>query len=132
MLSYQILINYLQNHRRYNTNIKPNYCVITGINYHITIFKDQWDNYESISGKPYHLFHISSDENQNRCSSYFWVNNNDYKIKKIPKKYFSYNQPTYTFFSSTRFPCHLYNIDDLLKLFQKILYRCYESNFYKI
>jgi hypothetical protein len=123
MLTYYELTKHLKNQHLYPISIKSNYTVIMfpGTEYHITIFKDQWDNYENVSGKPYYLFHISSNDKNVRCSSYFWISKYTNKIKKIPRQYFMYNQPNYTFFSSTRQPCHLWNVKPLLKKFQKIL-----------
>jgi len=122
MLPYQKLIDYLKQHK-YPITIKPKYSVITvpGNNYHITIFQDQWDDYENTSGKPYYLFHVSSNNEIDRCSSYFWVDKNSLRIKRIPQKYFMYVQPTYSFHSSTRNPCHLGEIKNVLKKFQTIL-----------
>lgn len=123
MLSYQKLVNYLKKQHHYPVSFKSEYFVINvpGYGYHITVFQDQWDNYEDVSERPYYLFHISSESNQNRCSSYFWVKKYDNRIKKIPRKYFMYNQPNYSFFSSTRSPCPLAEIMPLLRIFQKIL-----------
>lgn len=123
MLSYQTLIKYLRDQHDYPVSIKKYYCVIMvpGIDYHITIYEDQWDRYEEISNKPYYLFHVSSNNENNRCSSYFWVNKYNHIIKKIPRNFFMYNQPKYSFFSSTRNPCHLRDISILLKTFQRIL-----------
>lgn len=122
-LTYQLLIKHLIKQHDYPINSKKNYSVIIfpGSKYHITIFEDQWDKYEEISNKPYHLFHISSNDEQERCSSYFWVERDKLIIKKIPRQYFMYNQPNYSFFSSTRTPCHLWNIKKYLKIFQKML-----------
>ena len=100
-----------------NTNTNAN----SNADHHITIFKDQWDDYASITRKPYHLFHISSNNTDNRCSSYFWVGLNTLKIQKIPRGQFLYNQPTYNFYASTRQPCQLKEIMYLLISFQKIL-----------
>ena len=124
MLSYQELINYLLSQDKYQYSIKPLYTVIhlpTYPDYHITIYQDQWDDYKLNTGKPYHLFHISSNDEQNRCSSYFWVGTNTNKIQKIPRKYFKYNQPIYDYFSSTRSPCELKKVIPLLKILQKII-----------
>lgn len=131
-LSYQKLLRYLRNQYDYPINIKSNYTVINipETNFHVTIFKDQWDDYHKVSRLPYYLFHISSDDSQNtsnaagiKCSSYFWVDKRSNKIKNIPRKYFKYNQPTFDFFSSTRSPCRLRDIRYLLMIFQKILFR---------
>lgn len=123
MLSYHELLKRLKNQHLYPISIKTNYVVIMfpGLKYHITIYQEQWDDYERVSGKPYNLFHISSNGENNRCSSYFWVSIYTNKIKKIPRYFFMYNQSNYTFFSSTRSPCHLWEIKPLLKEFQKIL-----------
>lgn len=122
-ITYSILINYLENQKRYPISIKNNYTVINfpSTNYHITIYQDQWDEYSSVTGLPYHLFHISSEDTEDRCSSYFWVRRSDNRIQAIPKKYFRYNQPNYNFYSSTRFPCKLKYIRFHLKSFSRIL-----------
>jgi len=123
VFSYQFLTTNLQKQNIYPISIKSNYLVIMipGMDYHITIYQNQWDDYEKQMEKPYHLFHISSNSEENRCSSYFWVNKNTHRIQKIPKRYFSYNQPSYSFNSSTRNPCHLSDIIKILKIFQKLL-----------
>ncbi len=123
MFTYDKLINLLINQNMYPISIKKKYVVIMfpGINYHVTIFRDQWDDYEKITKKPYNMFHVSSNNEYNRCSSYFWVSKNTNKIKNIPEQFFIYNQPNYTFFSSTRSPCDLGHIESLLAKFQKIL-----------
>lgn len=123
MLTYQELTNSLKNKYKYIVSIKPIYTVITipNTNYHITIYEDQWNNYQENTGKPYHLFHISSNNENNRCSSYFWVDMMTHRIKKIPRKYFSYNQLLYSLSSSTRSPCHLSDITQLLVVFQKMI-----------
>lgn len=123
MLSYDKLVAYLKYQNKYLVTIKPQYLVIKlpNYNYHITIFRDQWNTYESVAKKPYHLFHISSDTEINRCSTYFWVDNKTGKIKNIPEKDFAYNQLEYNFFSSTRSPCSPGEITKILKKFQNIL-----------
>jgi hypothetical protein len=122
MISYKNIIDYLIDYKHnYSYSIKSSYIVINNGKYHITIYQDQWDDYENANGKPYHLFHISLNDINNRCSSYFWVNKSNYHIRKIPTKYFMYNQPTYSFFSSTRSPCKLSEIISTIKLFQKII-----------
>lgn len=127
MISYDILSKYLQKYYKYNTNIRDKYLVITNHNiskkYHITIFRDQWDDYSTVTTLPFHLFHLSSDDVDNRCSSYFWINKKNYLIQKIPNKYFQYNQPVYNFSNSTRSPCNFTELSPLLKFFQKILKR---------
>lgn len=122
-ITYQKLVSHLKKQNIYPINIKSHYCVIMipKNKYHISIFQDQWDNYYNITNKPYHLFHISSNDEQNRCSSYFWVDMHNYKIKKIPKKYFMYGQTYYGFNASTRNPCDFNEIMNILKILQKLL-----------
>lgn len=129
-MKYSKLSFYLKKQHQYPVSVRKNYTVITVPNtkYHITIFQDQWDNYQSVSKKRYHLFHISSDQEDNRCSSYFWVDKNNYRIQKIPKKYFSYQQSNYSFFSSTRKPCNLKNIIKHLVIFQRLLKQISNQN----
>lgn len=128
MLSYndlqQLLLHYDINH-----SVRKNYLVINipGSKYHITIFQDQWDMYEMETAHPYYLFHISSNEENNRCSIYFWVNKNNYRIEPIPTNLFLYNQPKYTFHSSTRSPCSHDNIKKSLIFFQKILNKAHKK-----
>lgn len=123
MISYQKLITSLQNKKTYSFSIKNKYTIIIRSlsKYHITIFQDQWDLYEEKCSQPYHLFHISSNNEQDRCSSYFWVCKNTNKIQNIPDKFFSYEQPTYNFTSSTRSRCPSDSITNEIKIFQQIL-----------
>jgi hypothetical protein len=123
IISYSELISNLQCQTEYSINIKPLYCVIIipKSQFHITIFQDQWDMYEHVTGLPFHLFHISNNDEKNRCSSYFWVDKNTYRLKYIPAEYFSYDQPNFSFFASTRKPCDITKIKIILKIFQKIL-----------
>lgn len=128
MYSYDNLITFLTIHqedktKRYKLIKKKIYSIIVipESDYHISIFQEQWDNYEAISSKPYYLFHISSNNEIDRCSSYFWVDKFSLKIKKIPSSYFKYNQASYDFFSSTRSSCTYENIKTSLICFQKLL-----------
>lgn len=123
MITYEQLLAYLKQQKEYPFSIRKNYFVIIprGSRYHVTVFQDQWDEYEKVTGMSNHLFHISSDSDDDRCSSYFWVDKNDYRIKNIPNKYFKYNQPTYDYYSSTRNPCQFKEIKFILKIFQRIL-----------
>lgn len=122
-MNYRKILNFMINNFPDFLTIKKNYFVIALENteHHITIFKDQWDNYKFFMKKPYHLFHISSNNKENRCSSYFWVTISSLKILKIPKDEFLYNQPIYNFTCSTRSPCSQKNIIYLLRLFQHVL-----------
>ena len=129
MLTYLKLIECLEKYskyRKYTYSIKSNYVVILfpKSEYHVSIFKDQWDEYEFLTGKPYYQFHVSSNNIDQRCSSYFWVKKSTNRIRKIPSKYFYYDQPVYSINESTRSPCKLRKIMPILKLFQKFLKRC--------
>lgn len=130
MIPYPKLLYYLNKQHEYPVNTKQRYSVVVvpGSKYHITVFQDQWNDYQNVTGLPFHLFHISSDSEENRCSSYFWVDKNTYRIKKIPGKYFKYNQPAYNFYNSTRNPCHLSDIMPILKKFQRILLKMKARN----
>lgn len=125
MIAYDNIIEYLTKQSTYLFSIKPLYTVISppNSNYHITIYKDQWDDYEAVSKKPYYLFHISSNNEENRCSSYFWVDKKNLRIKYIPRKYFKYNQLDFNFFSSRRSPCALSEIKNSLQFFQSFLWK---------
>jgi hypothetical protein len=128
-ITYDDIVEFLRNQKKFSFSVKKNYMVINvpRTNYHITVFQDQWDDYYKETKLPYHLFHISSEDKNNRCSSYFWVNFQN-KVVSIPPKYFRYNQPNYSFFSSTRFPCNIREIKHHLKVFSKILML---TSFYK-
>lgn len=123
MISYDKLLFFLKQNVKYKASFKPNYLVINipKSRYHISVFKDQWNDYESTTDLPYHLFHVSSDEIENRCSSYFWADKKTYQIKKIPDKYFKYEQPDYNFYQSRRKPCDYKQIKHLLTMFHEIL-----------
>uniref|UniRef100_A0A6G6AAM8 Uncharacterized protein n=1 Tax=Borely moumouvirus TaxID=2712067 RepID=A0A6G6AAM8_9VIRU len=126
-ISYRTLLKNLPKINNIMLSIKNNYLIITlpNNNYHITIFEDQWDDYQKKMNKPYHLFHISSNNIDHKCSSYFWVYKKNYKLYKIPNKYFEYNQPSYSFTSSTRNPCPYSRIKKLLSYFERILSSMY-------
>ncbi|AAV50963.1 hypothetical protein [Acanthamoeba castellanii mimivirus] len=123
IITYKLLRNYLLDQDKYHITVKNNYLVISvpDIDYHVTVFQDQWDDYFKFTKKPYHLFHISSNSEINKCSSYFWVGLYENRIQNIPRKYFKYNQDEYNFYSSTRSPCVLKELTLLLKHFQYIL-----------
>jgi hypothetical protein len=129
MITYQELVNYLKSNRLYRVSFRPKYLVIVipSSQYHITIFIDQWDSYQQIMHKPYHMFHISSDKEEGRCSSYFWIDKTSNRIRNIPLEYFQYEQPSYGFSSSTRKSCNMSEIKFILKFFQKILNRIVEK-----
>ncbi len=89
--------------------------------YHLTIFRDQWDDYQKITGHPYYLFHISSNNVENRCSIYWWVDKKNLRIHRIPDNIFKYSQPNYSIIASTRQPCRTIDIAFILKFFGKFL-----------
>lgn len=100
---------------------KYSMIIIPKSKYHITIFRDQWDEYKSTTNLNYHLFHITSNSADIKCSTYFFVDSNTNRIKKIPNKYFKYEQESYGFSASTRSPCEYKSIKRELNYFQKIL-----------
>jgi hypothetical protein len=133
MLSYRKLVSFLYKQKHFPVNSKPAYIVITipKTRYHITIFADQWDDYQKVTNMPYYLFHISSDDtiqgatsgySQDRCSSYFWVRKTDLNILPIPSKYFKYSQPDFDFYKSTRNPCNYNDISPIVGQFQNLLH----------
>lgn len=122
MLPYQKLLFNMNIHHKNIISVRKGYFVIKFNNlYHITIYQDQWDDYFMQTKLPYYLFHISSNNIENRCSSYFWVDRDTNKIKGIDEKYFKYEQPSYSFFGSTRKPCEMKEIKSILSRFQSIL-----------
>lgn len=125
MITFDALVQALSNQTTYPISTKNDYCVINIPNsdYHITIFQDQWDNYERATGRPYYLFHISSDSNNigDKCSTYFWIKKKDMQIRRIPSAYFRYNQLHYNYNSSTRSPCEFDKIEPVVDIFQSIL-----------
>jgi hypothetical protein len=124
MLPYKKLVSFLYKQKRFPINSKSIYTVVSIPNsrYHITVFADQWDAYQKTTGLPYYLFHISSDDIDRRCSSYFWVRQTDLTILPIPSKYFKYAQPDFDFYSSTRNPCDSANIKAIVHQFQNLLH----------
>lgn len=106
-----------------NLVIRRDYLVIKydDIDYHVTIFKDQWDDYYQKTGRPYYLFHISTNDPVNKCSTYLWVDILTHGITMVPPKYFKYEQSSFDFNGSTRKPCDINKILILIKRFQKIL-----------
>lgn len=124
MIAYEKLVSYFKRQRIFKINIKKNYFVLTlpkYYGYHITVFQDQWDDYELQTNMPYHLFHISS-EMENKCSSYFWIDKEKHKIRTIPSTHFRYEQDDYGFYSSTRKPCDINNkVRVILKQFERSL-----------
>ncbi|AZL89963.1 hypothetical protein QKC54_gp0228 [Megavirus baoshan] len=127
---FKYLPKYINTGDNYKISIREKYFVISFINcdYHITIYQDQWDKYEYYTHRPYHLFHISSNNDNNKCSSYFWIDKINYYIHKIPSKYFSYRQSQYGYTSSTRNPCEYQKIKSLLLFFEKNLTRILQHN----
>ena len=89
--------------------------------FHITVFKDQWNNYPI---KKYALFHVTYDPPKNstnkKCSLYFRVDN-DMNILDIPKNEMKYKKKDYGMFRSTREKCTQKIIKKLKNDFQKIL-----------
>jgi len=125
MVSYNTIKDIVHHKTLFEISIKSNYIVLSIpsiVDYHITIYKDQWDFYVDFTGFEYYLFHISSNNSINRCSTYYWVDIHTMKIIDIPPKYFRYEQKSYDMYSSTRESCEANNkIKLLLRNFEKIL-----------
>jgi hypothetical protein len=88
--------------------------------YHITVFQDEWDNYSKLTNLPYHLFHLTENKFENKCSTFLWIDK-DMLIKDIPQEYFIYNQPEHDYHRSTRTKCNSNDTKTIIKKFQKIL-----------
>ena len=99
--------------------IYPTYFMlhVRNVPFHITVFKDQWDEYPD---KRYHLFHITHENDDKKCSSYFWIDNY-LKIKNIPKNKFRYNQEDFSMFASTRGYCKDKAVKVIRINFQRLL-----------
>jgi hypothetical protein len=122
-LNYNKLIKYLSKQKVYRFVPKKDYFMIFNgdFPYHITVYRDQWDDYQDETNLPYHLFHITSNSEANKCSTYFWVDKKSYRTKHIPKKYFQYNQPDFGFYSSTRTSCEFKYIKPMIIVMEKML-----------
>lgn len=125
MISYSDIKDIAHIKSPFKISIKSDYLVLTlplMIDYHITIYEDQWDFYSDFTGFEYYLFHISSNDTKNRCSTYYWVDVYDLSIVDIPPSYFRYEQETYDMYSSTRKRCKPNRvIDILLDTFERVL-----------
>ena len=57
MITYEQLSSFLKKQREYPVSFRKNYFVVMvrGTRYHITVFQDQWNDYEKVTGMPYHL-----------------------------------------------------------------------------
>ena len=121
IINYDKLILILKSSIKLYIKDKYFMIMIPKLGYHISIFRDQWDEYKSKTNRNYHLFHITSNDANNKCSTYYYVDLYTNRIKKIPNEYFLYNQDTYGFYSSTRSQCEYKLIKPGLKYFQKIL-----------
>lgn len=124
MLNYQLLVEYLDKYYKNLLSIKNNYFVISMPNFdhHITVYEDQWNNYQELSGLPYYLFHMSSsDTTTTKCSIYFWVSKINGKILRIPKKFFTYGQNHYSHMGSTRPKCKFLKVVMLVKFFRRVI-----------
>ncbi len=99
----------------------PTYSMlhVRNMPFHITFFKDQWDDYPD---KRFHLFHITHEDEYKKCSSYFWITNY-LKIKNIPSTKFKYKQEDFSMFSSTRDYCKDKAVKVIRVNFQKLLYK---------
>lgn len=125
LLSYENLLYYLKKTKlhksiftKINVNFKNEYFIISvkKSNYHVSVFKDQWDLYHLFSKKKQKLFHITKDEP--KCSIYFTIDD-DMKIKQPDN--FRYNQEKYNFFASTRNKCDDVVLKKIVDQFEIIL-----------
>ena len=82
--------------------------------YHVTIFRDQWNDY----GPNEKLFHLTNEVTQ--CSIYF-VFNGDMQVKEPGG--FSYEQSEFGFNKSTRIRCDDTEIDKIMDIFSSIMKR---------
>lgn len=111
--------------QRFKLSINDKYAVIKFLsdeNFHVTIFKDQWDDYHKKTGHNYHLFHISSESETTKCSSYFWATTAKLKILSIPKNIFAYGQENFGLYSSTRQPCDMKSIAPTMRKLQVLMH----------
>ena len=122
MSDYQSLKKFLEK-SGHAYNIRKLYFVIAvpKSGHHITVYENYWDDYETVTGHPYYMFHISSNNENDRCSSYYWVDKRDLFIIDIPESAFKYEQPEYDFTRSTRKPCSDIATERARDLFQKFL-----------
>lgn len=125
MVSYNTIKDIIHFKTTFKISVKTNYVVLTLptiLDYHITIYEDQWDYYADFTGFEYYLFHISSNDTLHRCSTYYWVDIHTMDIVNIPPKYFRYEQESYDMYSSTRKSCESNDsVKILLQKFEKLL-----------
>lgn len=124
MVDYDRLLEFAKKQKMLRCSVRKNYFVLSNrrFKYHLTIFEDQWNGYESTTGNPYHLFHISSnDDGDTRCSIYFWVDKKTMKVIDIPKDKFIYEQQGYSMTQSERKRCFFKEIIPLIKMFERLL-----------
>jgi hypothetical protein len=89
--------------------------------YHITIFQDQWDDYQSPSGLTAKLFHITHGHyDQFRCSTYFILDKNLH-IQEVPSADFSYNQPDFGPTKSRRSKCTNKSLEFIIRHFEELI-----------
>lgn len=98
--------------------IHPEYFMlhIKNLPFHISFFREQFDNYPD---KRYHLFHITHENQNEKCSSYYWVTNK-LKIVNVPNDKFKYNQKNFSMYSSTRNFCNDVKIKFIKMSLQKL------------
>jgi hypothetical protein len=124
-LSYNNLLHLFQQIKPKSISIHNNYFVIVlkKSPYHITVFKDQWDEYHSPTYPLARLFHITNEVT--KCSIYFVVvlkDSDNLIIKLVPESDFKYNQSTFSHFASTRSKCDdIKTIMKIIKYFKKII-----------
>jgi hypothetical protein len=89
--------------------------------YHITVYQDQWDQYQSPSGLTARLFHITHGHyDKFRCSTYFILDEN-LNIREVPETDFKYEQPDFGMTKSRRSKCTNKALVIIIREFEKML-----------
>lgn len=108
-IEYDTLKKFLKKNHKI-VNRKKYIVLIYAGPYHLTIFKDQWNDD--------HMFHISDNNIENRCSVYYKINELG-KIYELGSNEFEYNQQQFSSKSSTRTKCKINGyIEHILADFQ--------------
>ncbi|AYV78209.1 MAG: hypothetical protein Edafosvirus7_1 [Edafosvirus sp.] len=102
-------------------------------NFHITIFRDQWNDYQKNTNLPEKLFHITHEKTQ--CSIYFVLND---KLEIREPSNFNYEQQDFGLNKSTRKRCDDKEINIIIKNFETLIKKIgnelgnnNESNYYQ-
>jgi len=114
--------------KQVNVNKKNIIINIKNSKYHISIFRDQWNDYQKNTNLAEKLFHVTNEKTQ--CSTYFVVDT-ELQIKKPSN--FSYEQPEFGFNKSTRKPCVDDEINNIIGQFEVLVQKIAntESDYYQ-